>query len=69
MCRVCAAAKYEVQPAWLSPTSHNDDAIAEAEADLFKAICAQDTAKIFAKYRKLTEAKIELCYLETQKMS
>ncbi len=43
--------------------------IAEAEADLFKAICAQDTAKIFAKYRKLTEAKIELCYLETQKMS
>jgi len=42
--------------------------IAETEADLFKAICTQDTTKISAKYRKLNAAKIKLSQLEAANM-
>lgn len=43
--------------------------IAETEADLFKALCAQDPAKALAKYGKLIEAKLALAQFEATKMA
>jgi hypothetical protein len=43
--------------------------IAETEADLFKALCAQDPAKALAKYGKLVAAKIALAQYEATKMT
>ena len=44
-------------------------AVAETEADLFKAICTEDMPRVIAKYRKLIEAKTLLQRTETDKMT